>query len=264
MNGSGLAGSSERPPRLSILIPTYNRPAMLREAVESVLQQTSADWNLLVGVDGEEHAKETLAALPQDPRVVVNVFRKNRGTFATYTRLMAQNRTEDYILFFSDDDRLRPEFVEHVLAAIRRASAPPQFNLVQTDYFVSEGESLSVVHKENINNMVFRKDRLPDPIFFTENLRYLGDMVLIARTKSPANLELKEPLVVSRKHPGQLSRRTPFGVVLAQAATARLLGGRMTLRKTLHQLRWCFDTYTHVSTVLRKIRGEGTRSIPSG
>ena len=45
-------------PRVSILLTTYNRPDMLKVAVESVLSQTYKDWELIVLDDNSDNPEQ--------------------------------------------------------------------------------------------------------------------------------------------------------------------------------------------------------------
>lgn len=60
------------PPLISVITPTYRRPALLRRAVQSVLAQTYRHWELLIS-DDEEPAGETWAIVRDlarhDPRI---------------------------------------------------------------------------------------------------------------------------------------------------------------------------------------------------
>jgi glycosyltransferase involved in cell wall biosynthesis len=59
-------------PTVSIVLPTYNRLPLLREAVDSVRAQTFGDWELIVLDDGSaDGTVEYLRALSdEDPRIV--------------------------------------------------------------------------------------------------------------------------------------------------------------------------------------------------
>jgi glycosyltransferase involved in cell wall biosynthesis len=39
-------------PTVSVIIPTYNRPSMLKEAIQSVLDQTYSDYEIIAVDDG--------------------------------------------------------------------------------------------------------------------------------------------------------------------------------------------------------------------
>lgn len=52
---------SERTPHVSVIIPTYNNPAMLGEAVDSALAQTFHDIEILIADDGStDDTKEAI------------------------------------------------------------------------------------------------------------------------------------------------------------------------------------------------------------
>ena len=56
-------------PTVTVVIPTFNRLALLREAIESVKAQTYEDWELLVVDDGStDHTAEYVQA-QQDQRI---------------------------------------------------------------------------------------------------------------------------------------------------------------------------------------------------
>lgn len=59
---------------VSVLMPVYNNTAFLREALESVLQQTHDDLEVIVIDDGSEEDVESIVTSYDDPRIV---FRKN-------------------------------------------------------------------------------------------------------------------------------------------------------------------------------------------
>ncbi len=57
-------------PKVSIVLPTFNRLQHLRPAVDSVFAQTFVDWELIIADDGSEgETAAYLDALAQRPQV---------------------------------------------------------------------------------------------------------------------------------------------------------------------------------------------------
>lgn len=104
-------------PRFSVVIPTYNRPEMVREAVASVLAQTVAgDLEVLVVDDA--------SAVPvpafDDPRVRVVRRAANGGVFAGMNTGVAE-ATGEIVAFVDDDDWWLPGHLEGLLPGLDRA-----------------------------------------------------------------------------------------------------------------------------------------------
>lgn len=100
---SGLA------PRVSVILPCYNGEAFLREAVQSILDQTLRDFELIVVDDGStDRSAEILAGLaPQDPRLRV-VSQANGGIVAALNAGIARSRGA-YIARMDADDISFPD-----------------------------------------------------------------------------------------------------------------------------------------------------------
>ena len=56
-------------PRVSVVIPVYNREAYIGEAIDSVLAQTFADFEVLVIDDGSTDRSRDVVRGYRDPRV---------------------------------------------------------------------------------------------------------------------------------------------------------------------------------------------------
>ncbi len=97
------------PPAISVLLPVYNGQRYLRDAVDSVLAQTRADFELIAVDDGSSDAtpailREYAAA---DARVRV-VSRPNRGLVHTLNEALAL-ATAPYLARMDADDVCRPD-----------------------------------------------------------------------------------------------------------------------------------------------------------
>lgn len=98
-------------PQFSVIIPTYDRPVMLTEAVASVLSQTLADWELIVVDDGSPTRPE----LPEDPRIRMLSNAESLGPAASRNRGI-EAATGQYLAFLDDDDVWVPQRLARALA----------------------------------------------------------------------------------------------------------------------------------------------------
>ncbi|HBN08810.1 MAG TPA: hypothetical protein DD435_09220 [Cyanobacteria bacterium UBA8530] len=99
-----------------ILMPTFNRPVLLKQAIESVRGQSFRDWRLLVINDGGPDIEELLASFG-DPRI--ECLQLPHGGKAKALNAGIERCVEEYLAFLDDDDRFFPSHLEDLLTAIR-------------------------------------------------------------------------------------------------------------------------------------------------
>ncbi len=105
---------------VTVIIPTYNRSALLQKAIDSVLNQTHVNLELIVVDDGSDD--DTGALLDRykkisDKKIVV-VQQKNKGPAAARNRGISESSAE-YIAFLDSDDWLHPEKIGRQLAVMQ-------------------------------------------------------------------------------------------------------------------------------------------------
>ena len=105
--------SAETIPRVSVIIPTFNRADLVKQAVDSVLRQTVTDYEVIVVDDGSTDG--TRQALEDVTPPVRYYFQKNRGVAAARNLGIEEARGE-YLAFLDSDDLFEPGFLEAVLA----------------------------------------------------------------------------------------------------------------------------------------------------
>jgi glycosyltransferase involved in cell wall biosynthesis len=103
------------PPVVSIILPTYDRIAFLREAVESVLAQTVAEWELIIADDGSTDDTVSWLASLGDRRIVVLQHEHTAHKSALRNSALAR-ATADWIAFLDSDDRWHPAKLDRQLA----------------------------------------------------------------------------------------------------------------------------------------------------
>lgn len=101
-------------PLFTIIVPTYNRPDMLVEALDSVQQQTLSDFECIVVEDGPPRPAATV---PDDPRFRLVRHGENRGLSAARNTGL-EHAHGRYVTFLDDDDRLTVDRLECTLRLV--------------------------------------------------------------------------------------------------------------------------------------------------
>jgi glycosyltransferase involved in cell wall biosynthesis len=105
-------------PRVSVILPTYNRLRFLKPAVESVLQQSLGDWELIVADDGSSDDTRTYLKSLISERVRVVWLAHSGNPSRVRNAALAKARGE-YLAFLDSDDVWAPDKLQRQLAALR-------------------------------------------------------------------------------------------------------------------------------------------------
>ncbi|NJO70903.1 MAG: glycosyltransferase, partial [Oscillatoriales cyanobacterium RM1_1_9] len=124
-------------PKISICIPTFNRVKLLSWAIESVLQQTESDWELMVCDDGSQDETPDLMAAYSDPRIRYLRHPQNIGK-SNNMRSGFEAATGKYFMKFDDDDRLVPEFLARTSGILDQH---PAVDFVGTDHWIIDSHN---------------------------------------------------------------------------------------------------------------------------
>jgi len=105
--------SKEEQPLITVVIPTYRRPKVLRRAIQSVLNQTYTNFRLTIydNASGDETSEVVGAISKEDSRVVYHCHAQNIGAINNFNFGMRQVNTP-YFSLLGDDNYLLPEFFE--------------------------------------------------------------------------------------------------------------------------------------------------------
>ena len=143
-------------PLVTIAIPTYSRVHYLKEAVASALAQTHDPIEVLIGDDGRtESILEWGRALAlQDRRVRYQRNERNLGLSGNFNAL-AEAAQGEFIVIIGDDDRLWPEFVSTMLAAVHSGAHVAFCNHYLID---SQGARLEAESREHTRR--YHRDQL--------------------------------------------------------------------------------------------------------
>jgi glycosyltransferase involved in cell wall biosynthesis len=108
-----------RPPTVSVIIPTRDREALLRQAVESVLAQTYGDWELIVADDGSTDGTREYLEGCADERVRPLFLGQGRNSPCRGRNAGLRRARGDWVAFLDDDDLWLPEKLALQLARLQ-------------------------------------------------------------------------------------------------------------------------------------------------
>lgn len=109
-------------PKVSVIIPTYNRAALLPRAINSVLNQTLEEYEIIVVDDASSDDTQQIIAGFDDPRIRSFRHEINRGQSAAVNTAITQARGE-YITSLDDDDEWPADRLD-MMAAVLDDSSP--------------------------------------------------------------------------------------------------------------------------------------------
>jgi glycosyltransferase involved in cell wall biosynthesis len=108
---------------VSVVIPTHRRPALLMRAITSVLNQTFAQLEIIVVIDGPEEATEEALRNIGDDRLRIIALPASVGGSDARNAGVQVARGE-WIAFLDDDDEWMPTKIEKQLALAAQVCEP--------------------------------------------------------------------------------------------------------------------------------------------
>lgn len=141
-------------PLISVIVPIYNVEKFLPYSIESILNQTYSNLEIILVNDGSIDKSKYICEMYQskDKRIKL-INQKNQGVSAA-RNIGINNATGDYIGFIDSDDRVSFEFFEYLYKLIK-----------ETDSDIAECASIQI-SEEDLFNHEYKFDS-------TENLSYI-------------------------------------------------------------------------------------------
>lgn len=185
-------------PSVSIILPTRNRAKTLKRAVDSVLNQSFADFELVIVNDGStDHSKQLLDDACEDERVRCYHFEHSRGAGAA-RNCGIENSTSPFVAFQDSDDEWYPDKLSMQLESINKSGAGVVYShMLRIDCAGNESTFLAPdnvfediydtdlykYHVENIGiqSCLIKRECLIESGLFNERMPALEDLELFIR-----------------------------------------------------------------------------------
>ena len=134
-------------PLVTIVLPTFDRFEFLPPAVQSVFDQTTRDWELVVADDGSgREVRDYLTTLNDDARVRT-LFLPHSGNPAKARNAAIAVARAPYIAFLDSDDVWEPRKLERQLAMMRSEEGC-DWSYTGVTFIDDEGKPLAVeIHR---------------------------------------------------------------------------------------------------------------------
>ncbi len=201
--------------KVSVLIPCYNHQDFVSQTINSVMNQTFDDFELIVIDDGSKDNSVAIIKELQDEFKFKFISRSNRGLVPTVNELLSLSTGEYYVLFASDDVML-PKRLEQ---QVKFLDSNLEYAVCHsgTEWIDEQGKFIKTDCNLNPSGYVFpellkadfirapsamiRKSVLDDVGIYDESLQIEDyDMFLRIAHKYPIGY-LQEVLVQYRQHP---------------------------------------------------------------
>lgn len=207
-------------PAVTVLMPVHNGERYLKEAIESILAQSFADFEFLIIDDGSTDRSRQIVESFSDPRIVLVANAENRGTVHVLNQGIALAKGR-YIARMDADDISLPERLER---QVRFMDEHPEVGVSGTGMRLIKNGKLKNIRTHAPSDQELKIQLLFSPCFFhptviirtelakahpyPDNLIYTQDYnywTQLAPLASFANLD--EVLLHFREHEGQISTR---------------------------------------------------------
>jgi len=216
---------------VSVIIPNYNHAQFLKKRIDSVLNQTYPDFELIILDDySTDNSKEVIESYRRNPKISQIVYNtKNSGSTFRQWQKGLELAKGDYIWIAESDDWAEPFMLEKLVAACDEhtaisycnslrvwsediATTIQQYNFSYLRFsgkdFIRE-KMLAFNSIDNASMAIFRKDKV-EMSWFEEisNMQYCGDWFFWVKLATKGDVvEFPERYNYFRQHNTKVTRK---------------------------------------------------------
>lgn len=143
-------------PLVTIYITNFNYGRYLKKAIESVLNQTYENYELLIIDDGStDNSKEIIEEYVNHPKIKI-IYQKNKGLIVT-NNIALRAAQGKYLMRLDADDYLDENAL---LVMVKKIESDPEIGLVYPDYFIIDADEniINVRKREPISDVKVKDD----------------------------------------------------------------------------------------------------------
>lgn len=141
-------------PKVSIIIPIYNGANYMREAIDSALNQTYNNIEIIVVNDGSSDNTEEIALSYGKS---IKYYKKENGGVSTALNLALTKMTGDFFSWLSHDDVYLPEKIETQINYLTNNYGFDSNTILYSNYFIIDEKSIIKYEKVLNNDELIKK-----------------------------------------------------------------------------------------------------------
>ena len=137
-------------PLVSVIVPTYNRNNFLKKCIQSILNSTYENFEIVIIQDGGEESAKDVIDLFNDKRI--KLFVKKNGGLASARNHGIKKAQGKYISFIDSDDGVYPSFIETMVNLLENKK--PEYKIAYCD-------SVRIHQRKNNNEVIKIETAIP-------------------------------------------------------------------------------------------------------
>ncbi len=145
--------------KVSVIVPVYNVKAYLNRCVQSILNQTEQNIQIILVDDGSTDGSSSLCDDLAKADNRIRVIHKENGGLSSARNCGLQNANGEFVCFIDSDDVISPYFVEHLLFLVIKYDCDISvgryvcFNETEPDFDTKDIDIEIVEGKKAINQL---------------------------------------------------------------------------------------------------------------
>lgn len=164
---------------VSIIMPSWNTGKFIAESIQSVVNQTYENWELIIVDDCSTDNTDEVVAMFNDKRIKYLKNKKNSGAALTRNKALREAKGE-WIAFLDSDDLWTPEKLEHQLRFMKKNG----YTLSFTEYEKIDEKS------KPLNIYVSGPKRVNKHKMY--NYDYIGQLTMMYNVKKFGTIQIKD------------------------------------------------------------------------
>lgn len=181
---------------VSVIIPAYNAEKSIKRAIESILNQTYKDFELILIDDGSNDCSLEICRNYAENDTRVKVVHKNNGGVSSARNLGLTKATGKYVAFVDADDWVGTEYLKNLVSEAEKEAADLVINYAEV-YLHGRGEKENYPEQLIENNDYTSLFLQNDLIWHTSPWSKLFKLETIRKSaiKFPENIHIGEDAI---------------------------------------------------------------------